>query len=192
MINKLERIPVRALANRRRRRVRFMAKRLGEVGEAALLPKAQYVGLGVAKAWGDSDSYDYILDSGWVRWRTQVKCTARLHAGAYEVQVMHSVYGQGKRVYTAEEVDLIVVYVLPCDAWYVFPIEVLGGKKSLRLYPHCEREGAKWEKYREAWHLLLEPCPGADCPEKGLCKGLKDWRKCFLDGVGADPGMVDP
>src|SRR6185437_15810065 len=38
-------------------------KRKGDLSEAAFLLKAASLGFGVAKPWGDSERYDFILDS---------------------------------------------------------------------------------------------------------------------------------
>jgi hypothetical protein len=72
----------------------------------------------------------------------------------YDVQPIYSIYGQGKVVYTADDIDLLAVHILPLDVWYILPIEAFTPNKSLRFYPsnHCKR--ARWETYREAWHLL--------------------------------------
>jgi hypothetical protein len=179
MIEELERMPACALTGQRRGRRALQPKRLGELGEAALLPKTQYLGFGLAKPWGDSDSYDYILDSGWKRWRTQVKCTASRSFGGYQVQPIHRIHGRGRTLYTADDIDLLVVYLVPCEVWYVFPIETILGVKNLSLYPDGRHPKAKWEHHREAWHLLLDPCPQTTCPEHETCNGL-NWRKCPL------------
>ena len=42
---------------------RVNTKRKGELSEAAFLLKAAGLGFGVAKPWGDSERYDFILDS---------------------------------------------------------------------------------------------------------------------------------
>src|SRR5947208_8797147 len=53
-------------------------KRRGEAAEAAFLAKASGLGFGVAKPWGDSERYDFLLDSGHGDfWRVQVKSTQR-------------------------------------------------------------------------------------------------------------------
>ena len=39
-------------------------KRRGELAEAAFLAKAASMGIGVAKPWGDSERYDFIIDVG--------------------------------------------------------------------------------------------------------------------------------
>ena len=48
-------------------------KALGEAAEAAFLAKVTSLGFGVSKTWGDSERYDFILDSGQKLWRVQVK-----------------------------------------------------------------------------------------------------------------------
>jgi len=61
------------------------AKRRGEVAEAAFLHKTAALGFSVSKPWGESDRYDFILDSGDHCWRVQVKSahTSALHGYAF-------------------------------------------------------------------------------------------------------------
>jgi hypothetical protein len=133
-------------------------KRTGELSEAAFLLKATSVGFRVAKPWGDSERYDFILDSGGRLWRVQLKCTEVVHARGYEVQPLYSVYdavsGRRKSGYTAEEIDVLAVHIAPRDVWYVIPVEVLALVKNLRFYPDIECQCARWESYREAWWLM--------------------------------------
>ena len=44
--------------------MRRMTKRLGEMGEAAFLAKAAFMGMEVSRPWGDSNRYDLIIDVG--------------------------------------------------------------------------------------------------------------------------------
>ena len=53
--------PSRGEPSRKIKRVN--TKRKGELSEAAFLLKAAGLGFGVAKPWGDSERYDFILDS---------------------------------------------------------------------------------------------------------------------------------
>ncbi len=141
-------------------------KRTGELSEAAFVLKAQSLGFLVSKPWGDSEKYDFIVDSsvdsggdsGSRLWRVQLKSTEVVHARGYEVQpiysVYSSVYGRGKAAYTAEEIDALVVHIRPRDAWYVLPVKAFAPAKNLRFYPDIECKCARWENYREAWHLL--------------------------------------
>ena len=76
-------------------------KRTGELSEAAFLLKAETLGFHLAKPWGDSERYDFILDAHPRLWRVQLKCTQVLRARGYDVQPIYSIYGKGKAVYTA-------------------------------------------------------------------------------------------
>jgi hypothetical protein len=53
--------------------------------------------------------------------------------------------------YRPEEIDFLVAWVVPEDAWYV--VLALAPSKHLWLYPRGEHAG-QYEKYREAWALL--------------------------------------
>jgi hypothetical protein len=66
-------------------------KRTGELAETAFLSKAKSMGFCVARPWGDSDRYDFILDSGRRLWRLQLKSTEVLHSRGYEVQPIYGV-----------------------------------------------------------------------------------------------------
>src|SRR5204862_410076 len=48
-------------------------KRRGEMAEAKFLAKASELGFGVAKPWGDSDAYDFIVQTSGRLWKVQVK-----------------------------------------------------------------------------------------------------------------------
>jgi hypothetical protein len=129
-------------------------KRTGELAEAAFLHKAVGLGFRVTKPWGDSERYDFVLDSGTRLWRVQIKCTAVERAGGYHIQPIHFVYGKNKVVYTGDEIDVLAAHVVPLDVWYVVPVEALAAGTSLRLYPNDGCKAARFEKYREAWDLF--------------------------------------
>jgi hypothetical protein len=134
-------------------------KEKGELGELAFLHKAASLGFGVAKPYGDSESYDFILDSGERFWRVQVKSIYSHSRRVYRAQAQHR---NGRR-YKAEEVDFLVAYIVPLDIWYVIPMSCMGASGSLAFYPSGCRAGAgRREAYREAWHLMA---PGADLLE---------------------------
>jgi len=129
-------------------------KRTGELAEAAFLHKAVGLGFRVTKPWGDSERYDFVLDSGRRLWRVQIKCTASIRAGGYHIQPIHFVYGKNKVVYTAEDIDVLAAHIVPLDVWYVVPVQALAQGRSLRLYPNGGCERARFEKYREAWDFF--------------------------------------
>ncbi|MGA8151808.1 MAG: group I intron-associated PD-(D/E)XK endonuclease [Terriglobales bacterium] len=133
-------------------------KRTGELSGAGFLLKAETLGLHVSYPWGDSERYDFILDAGSRLWRIQLKSTEALRNQGYDIRPIYFVYGQGAVAYTADDIDVLVAHVIPKDTWYIIPVEAFSPYKNLRLYPDIERRRARWEKFREAWHLLQ---PGA-------------------------------
>ena len=128
-------------------------KQRGELAEAAFMVKASELGFGVAKPWGDSDRYDFILDVEGELWRVQVKSAHRAgQDGCYSFRLhTHSL-----QAYTAAEIDVLVAYVVPEDEWYVFPVRELGRLRSLKLFPGSRRKQSKFEKWREAWWVFGE------------------------------------
>ncbi|MGA7928432.1 MAG: hypothetical protein WCA20_20870 [Candidatus Sulfotelmatobacter sp.] len=35
--------------------------------------------------------------------------------------------------YDPSEIGFVVAYVMPCDAWFVIPVEVIAGRKTAKL-----------------------------------------------------------
>jgi hypothetical protein len=70
------------------------------------------------------------------------------------VQPVYSTRGEGKKRYTAEEIDVLAAHVQPLNVWYLLPIGVVGRAKSLRFYPDIPSRAPRWEKYREKWDVL--------------------------------------
>jgi len=138
-------------------------KRMGELSQAAFLARAQELGFGLATPWGDSEKYDFIC---WARpegkfVRVQVKATGRLNRGAYDVQPVYSTRGEGKKTYTARDIDVLAAHVRvegrwgrKKEVWYLLPIAAFEGVKSLRFYPGRKNKKARWEGYREAWEWI--------------------------------------
>ena len=129
-------------------------KRRGELSELAFTYKAAGLGFGVAKPYGDSERYDFILDSGNKLWRVQVKSTTTLLNGRYHVNSHRRTYGK-VLPYSPSEVDFMVAYIIPEDTWYLIPIEDIQEKTSLLFCARKDPRGpGLYGKYREAWHLL--------------------------------------
>jgi hypothetical protein len=112
------------------------------------------MGFGVAKPWGDSRRYDFILDNGECLHRIQVKCTEAIRMGAYETRATYTT-GKGRAVYTKNDIDFIAAHVVPLDLWYIVPVEVCTPAPMLRFYPHRQARRMRLEPYREAWRLIL-------------------------------------
>jgi hypothetical protein len=138
-------------------------KRQGELAELAFMSKAASLGFGVAQPYGDSERFDFILSRDRRLWRVQVKSTRTAHRSVYEISA-HGCWG-AHDIYTKDEIDLIVAYVVPEDAWYVIPIEATQGRKRLCLHPNVPRKQCyKYEKYREAWWMMKPTHKSAGAP----------------------------
>ena len=160
-----KRNPKPAVTRRQPRTRKPNTKRTGERSEAAFLHKANGLGLVVAKPWGDSERYDFILDNGERLFRVQIKATDVLRAQAYETRATYTT-GKTRAVYTRKDIDFLIAHVIPLDLWYILPVEVCTPAPMLRFYPHRKAKKMRLEKYREAWHLLAAngDSPSDDAP----------------------------
>ena len=131
-------------------------KRRGEIAEAAFLHKAASLGFSVAKPWGESDRYDFIVETGGRFWRVQVK-SAHSKPKVKEGYTFHACGNLPGQPYTAKDIDFFIAYVVPANAWYILPIEVFADRRSLKLFPSSHRRASRFEIYREAWHYLRTP-----------------------------------
>ena len=137
----------RRVGHRHERWVALTRKQRGEMAEAAFLAKTTNLRFRVSKPWGESSRYDLIVDNGRKLLRVHVKSAHR--AGEYGGYTFHA-HGNTTRGYKASEIDLLVAYIVPVDAWYVFPVEEFRKYKSMKLFPASRRRGSKFEKFREA------------------------------------------
>jgi hypothetical protein len=143
-------------------------KALGEAAEAAFLAKATSLGFGVAKSWGDSERYDFIVDSGKKLWRVQVKSTRRSDGSRYIVKTRGR-----EKAYTPDEIDFIVAYIVPENLWYMIPISVAAFRGQMYVSPGGTRH-FRHEKYREAWCQMA--CPHDEIsPTPLLLKRQQDY-----------------
>jgi PD-(D/E)XK endonuclease len=136
-------------------------KRRGELSELAFVHKAASLDFGVAKPYGDSERFDFILISrdwpeGDKLWRVQVKSTATLNQGFYHINAHRRTVGRVV-AYKPTEVDFLVAHIIPDDSWFIFPIQVLATCASPSFRPKNSRQKGIYEAYREAWHLLRPP-----------------------------------
>lgn len=134
----------------------FNPKRCGELSELAFMYKAASLGFHVAKPYGDSERYDFILDAGHRLWRVQVKSTNTVLSGFYHVNTQRST-SKGNVPYRPEEVDFVAAHIVPEDAWFVLPVTLVQNRTSVTVPPlgHVGRPH-RLAPYREAWDLLRE------------------------------------
>ncbi len=130
-----------------------LAKLKGEWAELQFMTRALSLGLRVARLHGDSARYDFLVDAAGRLSRVQVKSVWRRHNGTYRISAQRGA-PCGKVPYHAGEVDFVIGYVVPEDAWYIVPARALARRRSFWVYPHRARSRGRFEQYREAWRLL--------------------------------------
>lgn len=142
-----------------RDRLRYNAKRLGEIAEAKFLAAAAGLGFAVLKPWGDSEPYDFVLDArrnGRLGLsRVQVKSAHRKGKG--DKGYSFSAHDFSLHAYTARDIDALIAYVVPENLFYVIPIAALKRARGIHLFPTSKRHRSKYEKFRNAWDLLAKP-----------------------------------
>jgi hypothetical protein len=125
-------------------------KHRGELAELAFMRKAANRGFAVSKPWGDCEIYDFVVRAGKLFWRVQVKSVL----AKYRQQPYYRVHTVNwlKLPYSSNDIDFLVAYIFPEDAWYVFPAIMVENRKSLCITPNSKR--SKYEQFREAWKLM--------------------------------------
>jgi len=122
-------------------------KARGEWAEMRFMTRATELGFRVTKPWGDTAPYDLATDyRGFFR-RVQVKCTLYQRQASYECTICSS-----HTPYRPDQIDFIAALVIPTNTWYILPIRATRYQSAIVLSPHLKN--SKYEKYKEAWHLL--------------------------------------
>jgi PD-(D/E)XK nuclease superfamily protein len=127
----------------------------GEWVELRFMMRAIELALHLNKPWGEVMSYDFVVENYGRFVRVQVKSTMFKDRGGYSCTVRGS-----NGPYQGDPFDYLAAYVIQEDLWYIIPAELVVGQGSIALYPRLK--GAKYEPYKEAWHLLVgeRPEPG--------------------------------
>lgn len=126
-------------------------KEKGELAESKFMSLALEKGFVVSVPFGDSSNYDFVLDFNGKLNRVQVKSVFSKHEQK-DRYVAKTGWGCNKVPYT--DVDVVVVFVQPEDAWYMIPIHQLKGINCC-VYPHRESEGL-YEEFKNAWYILTK------------------------------------
>src|SRR5947209_1212948 len=92
-------------------------KQRGEWVEMLFMARASREGLQVSKPYGDSAAYDFIVESGALCLRIQVKSTSSRYQNGFRCNLRASM---GRR-YKLNSFDFAAVHVIPVDAWYIIP-----------------------------------------------------------------------
>ncbi len=128
-------------------------KARGELAEVRFIVKALELGITVAKPFGESAKFDFIVTAGGRTSRVQVKSTWTKASKGYQVMAGPGCHPNrpARRRYRRTEIDFLIAYLAPEDAWYVFPISAIR-KTYIRW---TSRSARRLARYRNAWHLLF-------------------------------------
>jgi hypothetical protein len=151
------------------------SKALGEAVEAAFLAKATMLGFPVLKPWGDSRPYDFAVEGGRRLWKVQVKC-ATSHRGT---RCSARAAGSGE-IYTLEDLDFLLAYVIKKDMWYVVPAYAFVPRVTVH-FNYGPRSESMFEHYREAWCLMACGARArgkGDIPRRCRCEELA--QRCVV------------
>jgi PD-(D/E)XK endonuclease len=124
------------------------AKQRGEWAEMRFMARAAEHGLQISKPWGESASYDFVVEHGARCVRVQVKSTMHQCSGGHRCVLRNN----HARPYDDDSFDFVAVYLILLDVWYIVPTAQLAGQTSLFFSPNLRT--AKHGQYKEAWHLL--------------------------------------
>lgn len=134
---------------RRKARTIQHPKARGEWGESVFMMRAVEHGLPVSRPWGESNSFDFVVGKPGRFASVQVKTTTVKNGGGYVCAIR-----QNNAKYARGSFDFVAAYVIPEDLWYIIPAKMVAGLGYVTLCSNSEE--AKFEEYREAWHLLRE------------------------------------
>ena len=112
-------------------------KRMGELAELGFMYRAAAYGIAIARPYGDSLPYDFLTQHGKRVLRVQVKsCFSGERQGYTGFPIIVACHwGQGKMNYSIDDVDFIAAFIAKYDAWYLIPMESLGTRKNICVYP---------------------------------------------------------
>ncbi len=72
----------------------------------------------------------------------------------YKIHMCHS--RDGRRVrFRPGETDFFAIYIAHDDVWYIIPAALVLTRAGISIFRQSSRRVSLWERYREAWHLLL-------------------------------------
>jgi PD-(D/E)XK endonuclease len=125
-------------------------KKRGELSELAFVYKAASLGFCVARPYGDSDRFDFIVIAEKHFWRVQVKSSRTLRCGKYIINAQRHLRS-GVAPYTADEIDFLAAYIIPEDSWLIIPVKAFVPRTVIRVYPKGGSRTNEYSEYREAW-----------------------------------------
>ncbi len=127
-------------------KLRMAPKRKGELAELRFWTEATRRGMTVAKPYGDSARYDFIVDCDGKLSRVQVKSSRSFRDGGYEVNIRHA-----DQAYRERDFDFLAIYLVPSADWYLIPVRRIAGRQGLRIR---ESRRGPYAQFKDRWDIL--------------------------------------
>jgi len=128
------------------------SKTIGEIGELRFCANALERGIVVCSPHGDNQPYDYVTVYNGQMLRVQVKSVTGNNGSQYDTLWGTPLKRGAGGKYEAGSYDVLVFYIIPDDITYLVPEIIVRGKTKLTI---SYTEGTKYEKYRNAWDMLM-------------------------------------
>ena len=182
-------------------------KERGEWAELYFMMQAAGRGMKVSRPFGQAGRYDVGVESSVEGDAAEglagdeFAIPRRQAATVLRVQVKSTIYkrrneeyslnvmGPKRKKYVPGTVDFFAILVIPIDAWYIIPFDVLGRtNSSIHFTPAAVRQ--KYGRYLEAWDLLkergitIEACADEDWEEGGELEAVEE--EVVIEVLSAD------
>lgn len=108
-------------------------KRRGEWAEVLFMLRAMERGLIVSKPYGDSARFDFVVGSH-RQYRVQVRSTRIFMNRSYMTRFTWATTSSKYRKYRKNDFDILAVYVVPCDTWYIIPMTAIRPARSISAF----------------------------------------------------------
>jgi PD-(D/E)XK endonuclease len=152
-----------------------LAKRKGEFSELLFILKAISLGFPVSKPFGDSEPYDFIVESSGRLTCIQVKSVYTSTRHSYSIGALHN---RNTTEYTPGEVDFIAAYVAPTRLGTSFP-----STRSLAIVTFVSTLPAPPEEAAQILNNIAKPetfsVPVSTHPDPTMATGHPRYRAKF-------------
>lgn len=128
----------------------YSTKDLGTIAEMRFSLSAFEKGFSVLRPFSDNRPYDFVLEKAGRFIKIQVKSSSAPvnEKGHFHINTARSC--TAKESYTAEDCDVIAVYLKSLDLFYLIPIQFIS-TVSINLYPL--RLESRWIEFKNNWHI---------------------------------------
>lgn len=131
------------------------SKSLGEYAEARFVVQCLEHGIIPCDPFGDNQKYDKICEAGGQMYRIQIKSTSKATKSG-KFSVLAASGSKNRTIYTPEEIDILAVYIVPYDLFYLVPV---GDLTSVKVYLRpTDPERDTMDKYKDNWNVLIKNC----------------------------------